>query len=93
MKSTQYEIEQEQAALNQTSASYMSMVNAGAPPASLQPDVTMTDPVPEAVAGFISTLGVSLTPEQKDQLQVMLKRPQQDTTEKAKRRKTEGPQG
>ena len=35
----------------------------------------MKDPVPEAAAGFISTLGVSLTQEQRDQLKTMLKRP------------------
>lgn len=40
MKSIQSKIEQEQAALNQTSASYMSMVTAAVPAASLQPDVT-----------------------------------------------------
>lgn len=67
----------------------MAMVNAAVPLAPLQPDAIMTDPVPEAVAGFVRTLGVSLTPEQQTQLQVMLKRPQHEITEEAKRRKTD----
>ena len=44
--------------------------------------------MPEAVAGFISTLGVSLTQEQHEQLKTMLKRPQQSNEEDTKRRKT-----
>ena len=53
----------------------------------------MSDPVPDAVAGFITNLGVNLTPEQQSQLQVMLKRPQTESTDEAKRRKTDTENG
>ena len=48
--------------------------------------------MPEAVAGFINTLGVSLTQEQKEQLHVTLKRPsiaEDSLDDDSKRRKTE----
>ena len=49
----------------------------------------MEDTEPEAVARFITTLGVSLTPDQKAQLTTMLKRPSTDAPdEESKRRKT-----
>lgn len=67
----------------------MAMVNAQAPHVVLQDDAEMKDPVPEAVAGFISAFGVDLTEDQKAQLQVMLKRPQEELVEEAKRRKTD----
>ena len=89
MKAIQTKIEQEQTALNKTSASYMALVNSEVTATPLQSDATMSDPVPEAVAGFITNLGVNLTPEQQSQLQVMLKRPQTEITDEAKRRKTD----
>ena len=49
----------------------------------------MEDTVPDAVAGFITTLGVNLTDDQKAQLNTMLKRPQNDQLEEeSKRRRT-----
>ena len=58
----------------------------------LQPlDAEMKDSVPEAVSGFLSTLGLNLTQEQKDQLHVMLERPSNEADiadEESKRRKT-----
>ena len=51
----------------------------------------MKDSVPEAVSGFLSTLGLNLTQEQKDQLHVMFKRPSNEadmSEEESKRRKT-----
>ena len=70
----------------------MALVNSEVTATPLQSDANMSDPVPDAVAGFITTLGVSLTQEQKEQLNVMLKRPSVDAEaidEEAKRRKTE----
>ena len=63
MKQLQQKLEQEQASLNATSAAYMTKVKEEHPPGSYSLDVEMKDTVPEAVAGFITTLGVSLTPE------------------------------
>ena len=88
MKSIQTKIEQEQAELNSTSSAYMTLVSKQLDPVQLSEDADMKDPVPEAVAGFISTLGVSLTQEQHDQLKTMLKRPPSSTDEETKRRKT-----
>ena len=89
MKQLQQKLEQ--ASLNATSAAYMSKVKEEHPPGSYVLDTEMKDSVPDAVAGFITTLGVSLTPEQKEQLQLMLKRPQsavEISDEEAKRRRT-----
>lgn len=65
----------------------------GTPPnrtwSEVLPDADAADPVPAAVAGFISTLGVTLTEEQQLQLQTMLNRPLTAQDEEAKRRKTE----
>ena len=69
----------------------MSLVNAAKPDLADLPETGGADPVPDAVAGFINTLGVSLTEEQQQQLQLMLKRPQTEATDEAKRRKTEAP--
>ena len=88
MKSVQTKIEQEQASLNTTSVEYMNLVSKQLDPVQLSDEADMKDPVPEAVAGFISTLGVSLTPEQQDQLKTMLKRPTSTADEETKRRKT-----
>ena len=73
MKLIQPKIEQEQSELNTTSAAYLTLVSKQPDPVQLSEDADMKDPVPEAVAGFISTLGVSLTQEQQDQLKTMLK--------------------
>ena len=89
MKSIQTRIETEQHTLTATSASYMSLVNADKPDLGDLPETGGADPVPDAVAGFINTLGVSLTAEQQQLLQLMLKRPQTEATDEAKRRKTE----
>ena len=48
------------------------------------------DILPEAVESFVTNLGIALTPEQKQQLQGLLKRPNGDAAEAAKRRKTGG---
>ena len=87
MKLIQTKIEQEQTELNNTSTAYMTLVSKQPDPVLLVEDAEMKDPVPEAVAGFISTLGVSLTQEQQDQLKSMLKRPTAPTDDDAKRRK------
>ena len=84
MKLIQTKIEQEQAELNNTSAAYMTLVSKQPDPVHLVEDAEMKDPVPEAVAGFISTLGVSLTQEQQDQLKSM---PTVTNEDDAKRRK------
>ena len=93
MKSLQSKLEQEQASLNTISTAYLTKVSSSQAEMPLQPlETGMDDSVPAAVAGFINTLGVSLTQEQKDQLHVMLKRPSvaaEVTDEEAKRRKTE----
>ena len=88
MKTIQSKIEQEQAELNTTSTAYMSLVSKQPDPVQLSEDADMKDPVPEAVAGFISTLGVNLTQAQHDQLKTMLKRPPATNEEDPKRRKT-----
>ena len=87
MKLIQTKIEQEQAELNNTSTAYMTLVTKQPDPVHLVEDAEMKDPVPEAVAAFISTLGVSLTQEQQDQLKSMLKRPTSNNEDDAKRRK------
>ena len=87
MKLIQTKIEQEQAELNNTSTAYMTLVSKQPDPVHLVEDAEMKDPVPEAVAGFISTLGVSLTQEQQGQLRSMLKRPTAHNEDDAKRRK------
>ena len=90
MKALQSKLEAEQNALNTTSAAYMAMVNTNQPSEELQDDKAMEDTVPDAVAGFITTLGVNLTADQKAQLSLMLKRPPSEFTEEEnKRRKTE----
>lgn len=53
---------------NSTSAAYMALVNTSKPTEGLHDDSMMEDTVPEAVAGFITTLGVNLTEDQKAQL-------------------------
>lgn len=89
MKGVQSKLEAEQGALNSTSAAYMALVNTSKPSEDLQEDSMMDDSVPEAVAGFITTLGVSLTDDHKAQLNSTLKRPQSETPEvESKRRKT-----
>ena len=76
MKGIQSKIEAEQQSLSATtSASYLALVNSAKPDLHSLPDVDQSDPVPAAVAGFITTLGVDLTEEQQQQLQNMLKRP------------------
>ena len=88
MQSIQSKLEAEQSALNSTSAAYMAMVNTLQPVEELKGDEVMEDSVPEAVAGFITTLGVSLTADQKAQLNIMLKRPSSESPdEESKRRK------
>ena len=87
MKSIQSKIAQEQAELNTTSTAYMSLVSKQPDPVQLSEDADMKDPVPEAVAGFISTLGVNLTQAQHDQLKTMLERPPATNEEDPKRRK------
>ena len=89
MKAIQGRIEAEQQALTATSASYMTLVNSAKADLDVLPEAEAGDPVPAAVAGFINTLGVSLTEEQRNQLQSMLKRPPTSSDEEAKRRKTE----
>ena len=93
MKTLQGKLEQEQASLNTISTAYLTKVSSTQADKPLQPlETEMEDSVPAAVAGFITTLGVSLTQEQKEQLHVMLKRPSVEaevTDEEAKRRKTE----
>ena len=89
MKSIQTKLEAEQGALHSTSAAYMALVNTCKPAAELHEGETMEDTVPNAVAGFITTLGVSLTEDQKAQLTKMLKRPPAPVLEEeSKRRKT-----
>ena len=93
MKTLQGKLEQEQASLNTISTAYLTKVSSTQADKPLQPlETEMEDSVPAAVAGFITTLGVSLTQKQKEQLHVMLKRPSVEaevTDEEAKRRKTE----
>lgn len=98
MKTLQTRLEQEQSSLNTISTAYLTKVSSTQGDKPLQPlDTEVKDSVPEAVAGFIHTLGVNLTPEQKEQLHSMLKRPSSEDEsmdEESKRRKTEaGNQG
>ena len=89
MKNIQSKLEAEQNALNTTSTAYMAMVNTNKPAEELQEGVPMEDTVPAAVEGFISTLGVNLTEDQKAQLSSMLKRPTPESVdEENKRRRT-----
>ena len=88
MKGIQTKLEAEQGAVNTTSSAYMALVNTTKPVEGLQSEM-VDDTVPEAVAGFITTLGVNLTNDQKAQLNTMLKRPQSDLSEEeTKRRRT-----
>ena len=89
MKNIQSKLEAEQGALNATSTAYMAMVNTNKPAEELQEGAPMEDTVPAAVEGFISTLGVNLTEDQKAQLSSMLKRPTAESLEEEnKRRRT-----
>ena len=86
MKAIQGRIESEQRSLQDTSTSYMNLVNSAKPDFAGLPEAVGGDPVPAAVAGFINTLGVSLTEDRQLQLQNMQKRPPADSDEEAKRR-------
>ena len=65
----------------------MALVNTNKPVEGLQPEGMVDDTVPEAVGGFITTLGVNLTDDQKAQLNTMLKRPQSDLSEEETQRR------
>ena len=87
MKTIQTKLEAEQGALHTTSAAYMALVNTSKPATELHEGESMEDTVPNAVAGFITTLGVSLTKDQKAQLTTMLKRPSAPITEDENKRR------
>lgn len=87
MKTIQGKLEAEQGALHTTSAAYMALVNTSKPATELHEGESMEDTVPNAVAGFITTLGVSLTEDQKAQLTTMLKRPPAPITEDENKRR------
>lgn len=70
----------------------MKAVNQTPAPADIPAASGDAEQIPMAVESFVHSLGISLTEEQKTQLHGLLKRPNQETEDSMKRRKTEGTQ-
>lgn len=77
--------------LKEFSEQYMKIVNQAPPPEDLSTERFAETPIPMAVESFVSSLGVSLTEEQKSQLHGLLKRPSTEGEDPTKRRKTDSP--
>ena len=75
--------------LKTLSEKYMQAVNKTPLPEGLATAAEAELPIPMAVETFVNSLGVTLTEDQRSQLQGLLKRPGQDAEDPSKRRKTE----
>ena len=67
----------------------MAAVNQTPKPDDLNQAAVATEPIPMAVESFVTSLGISLTEDQRSQLHGLLKRPNTDEEDPTKRRKTE----
>ena len=92
MQELQGKLTEGQQALKTLSEDYMKAVNQTPTPANLPPAAGEAEQIPMAVESFVHSLGISLTEEQKTQLHGLLKRPNQETEDSMKRRKTDGTQ-
>lgn len=91
MQELQSKLAEGQTALKALSDDYMKAVNQTPAPEDLNEPKADGEQIPMAVESFVHSLGISLTEEQKNQLHGLLKRPNQDPDDPAKRRKTAGP--
>ena len=90
MQGHQTKLTEGQKKLKTLSEQYMQAVNKTPPPA----DLDLRDPelpIPMAVETFVTSLGIELTAEQRNQLHGLLKRPGADVDDPNKRRKTDAP--
>ena len=67
----------------------MAAVNQTPKPEELNQAEATTEPIRMAVESFVTSLGISLTEEQRSQLHGLLKRPNMEGEDPTKRRKTE----
>ena len=89
MQELQGKLAEGQKSLQKLSEDYMKAVNQTPTPAALSDPAGETEQIPMAVESFVHSLGISLTEEQKTQLRGLLKRPNQDSEDAIKRRKTD----
>ena len=92
MQELQTKLTEGQQALKTLSDDYMKAVNQTPTPSQLPTAQGEAEQIPMAVESFVHSLGISLTEEQKTQLHGLLKRPNQETEDSLKRRKTDGKQ-
>ena len=89
MQEIQTKLNDGQKRLKQLSDKYMAAVNQTPKPEELGSDAAPAEPIPMAVESFVTSLGISLTEDQRSQLHGLLKRPNTDEEDPTKRRKTE----
>ena len=89
MQEIQTKLNEGQQRLKQLSDKYMAAVNQTPKPEELGSEATPAEPIPMAVESFVTSLGISLTEDQRSQLHGLLKRPNTDEEDPTKRRKTE----
>ena len=93
MQEHQARLNERQQQLKSLSEQYTQAVNKTPMPVALGPQEDPELPIPMAVETFVTSLGLTLTEEQRSQLHGLLKRPGQDADEASKRRKTESTPG
>ena len=89
MQDIQARLNEGQQKLKQLSDQYMAAVNQAPKPEDLTQEPAASEPIPMAVESFVTSLGISLTDDQRSQLHGLLKRPNMDEDDPTKRRKTE----
>ena len=90
MQEHQTRLNEGQQKLKTLSEQYMQAVNKTPLPDALASPEDAELPIPMAVETFVNSLGVTLTEDQRSQLQGLLKRPGQEAEDASKRRKTKG---
>ena len=85
MQDLQTKLNDGQQKLKQLSDQYMAAVNQTPKPDDLSQAAVATEPIPMAVESFVTSLGISLTVDQRR----LLKRPNTDEEDPTRRRKTE----
>ena len=78
-----------QTKLNEGQQKLKAAVNQTPKPEELNHEAATAEPIPMAVESFVTSLGISLTEEQRSQLHGLLKRPNAEGEDPTKRRKTE----
>ena len=78
-----------QTKLNEGQQKLKAAVNQTPKPEELNHEAATAEPIPMAVESFVTSLGISLTEEQRSQLHGLLKRPNTEGEDPTKRRKTE----